>query len=91
MNRLLLCTQLLTSTNRCTIMFVESNLIAQYFVRRIVMIVQSFVPVKHIITNFCKIVKYVQNGVHHMAEMYEIIDTLLKERGISGAQMSADL
>lgn len=26
-----------------------------------------------------------------MAEMYEIIDTLLKERGITGAQMSADL
>jgi len=26
-----------------------------------------------------------------MAEMYEIIDTLLAERGISGAQMSADL
>lgn len=26
-----------------------------------------------------------------MAEMYEIIDTLLKERGISGAQMSSDL
>lgn len=26
-----------------------------------------------------------------MAEMYEIIDTLLDERGISGAQMSADL
>lgn len=26
-----------------------------------------------------------------MAEMYEIIDTLLKERGISGAQMSTDL
>lgn len=26
-----------------------------------------------------------------MAEMYEIIDALLKERGISGAQMSADL
>lgn len=26
-----------------------------------------------------------------MAEMYEIIDALLNERGISGAQMSADL
>ena len=26
-----------------------------------------------------------------MAEMYEIIDALLAERGISGAQMSADL
>lgn len=26
-----------------------------------------------------------------MAEMYEIIDHLLKERGISGAQMSSDL
>lgn len=26
-----------------------------------------------------------------MAEMYEIIDSLLKERGISGAQMSSDL
>lgn len=26
-----------------------------------------------------------------MAEMYEIIDSLLAERGISGAQMSADL
>ena len=26
-----------------------------------------------------------------MAEMYEIIDALLEERGISGAQMSADL
>lgn len=26
-----------------------------------------------------------------MAEMYEIIDALLSERGISGAQMSADL
>lgn len=26
-----------------------------------------------------------------MAEMYEIIDTLLEERGISGAQMSTDL
>ena len=26
-----------------------------------------------------------------MAEMYEIIDGLLQERGISGAQMSADL
>lgn len=26
-----------------------------------------------------------------MAEMYEIIDALLNERGVSGAQMSADL
>ena len=26
-----------------------------------------------------------------MAEMYEIIDALLQERGVSGAQMSADL
>ena len=26
-----------------------------------------------------------------MAEMYEIIDALLEERGVSGAQMSADL
>jgi transcriptional regulator with XRE-family HTH domain len=49
------------------------------------------VQVKLIITKFCIFVKFVQNGVHDMAEMYEIIDALLEGRGVSGAQMSADL
>ena len=36
-------------------------------------------------------VYFVQNGVLNMADVYKIIDTLLNDRGISGAKMSADL
>ena len=72
-------------------MYVSPNKYAQCFVLRGIIIVQYFVRVKSNFTKFCIFVNYVQNGVHIMAEMHEIIDALLNERHISGAQMSADL